>query len=95
MAKERTRLVQAVVERRRERLAAGRIPVPLTGPRPTDGLLVMVWPDSGLGDLCAQEVTGGFFDAEELPGTDTWVHFVVRDTGAERFSSDEDTRLLV
>lgn len=73
---QRLELVTGVVQRRRARLAQEGVVVPVDGPMPRDGFLILIWPDSDMHDECARGETEGFFDIEELPGHDTWVAYV-------------------
>lgn len=77
---QRLDLVAEVVQRRRASLTQERVALPLTGPLPSDGFLILIWPDSDMHDECARDETEGFFDIEELPGHDSWVAYV---TGSE------------
>jgi hypothetical protein len=73
---QRLELVAEVIRRRREGLAHERVVVPLDGPMPRDGFLIVIWPDSDMHDECARDTTEGFFDVEELPGHDSWIAYV-------------------
>jgi hypothetical protein len=72
----RLHLVAEVVGRRRARLAKEAISVTLDGPMPTDGFLILIWPDSDMHDEYARDETESFFDIEELPGHDSWIAYV-------------------
>lgn len=73
---QRLGIVAEVIERRRRLLREEGVVAPLAAPMPSDGFLILIWPDSDMHDECARDVTEGFFDLEELPGHDTWVAYV-------------------
>ncbi len=73
---QRLGIVAEVIERRRRMLHQEGVVAPLHTPMPSDGFLILIWPDSDMHDECARDETEGFFDVEELPGHDSWVAYV-------------------
>lgn len=55
-------------------------------PLPVNGRFMLYFPDENLADGNAEAVSGGFFDADNLPAYDTWVSMIA-DEGHPRDSA--------
>lgn len=65
--------------RRRQQLRDLGLQVRYDAPILAKGKFMLYFPDDTLADGCAELVSGGFFDVDNLPAYDTWVTFVSED----------------
>lgn len=72
-------VVRDLGQRRQQQLRIGKLEVRYETPVIAAGRFMLYFPDENLSDGYAELVSGGFFDAENLPAYDTWVSFVLDD----------------
>ncbi len=79
-------LVCDLGQSRQQQLRYRKLPVQNGSPVIATGRFMLFFPDENLSDGYAAQVSGGFFDVDNLPACDTWVSFFVENSHP-RFSA--------